>query len=278
MQWSLMVFPPLAWLIATLLGTRWALREHRKERKVWHDLFERAVAGATSGLGVVEGTVAEAEQVEAPFSGRPCVASYVELIGRVRQADAWVYRRLRVRSEGSFVVTTADGEDVTVEFERAQPILPPALEDTDTLAASIRAWTGSGDRAPERVQAWVTALEDEALWNEYFNPSRDTLFKAAKVTCVEHRIEPGRPVTVIGAMHTDEVGRRTVHAGGASLFFGRDTLEAERRRVQRLPIVSEFIGALLGGLVVAGLVGFLLSSVLASVAPEAPEPVEAPAP
>lgn len=261
MPWPFLVFPPAVGLIVGVLALRWALSEHRKERVRWQQLIDRKPNDA-SAFQVIEGEVVAHETLEASFSGRSCAAYRAELIGRTHHMNEYTYQRLAAQTVGTFTVKTPQGTTVEVDFDGAQVILPPDLVGSENLSASVRAYSGGGDRAPDRVQEWATGLGNEQLWNEYFNPSRDKLFKAAQVVCLEHRIEPGRQVVLAGDVTVSEDGQTTIAAGPEGLFFGVGTLASERKRIATLPVAGELFGAVMGGVIAAAVTGGLIAAFL----------------
>lgn len=260
MHWAFFVFPPAVGVIAAVVGLRWALGEYRQERARWQQLLAR-VPTDSSLFQVIEGEVVASESLEAPFSGRTCAAYRAELIGRTHHAGEYHYRSLGTEAVGAFAVKTADGRMLDVDFDGAQVILPPELVGSENLSASVRAYSGSGDRAPDRIQAWASEA-GEQVWGEYFNPARDKIFKAAQVVCLEHRLEHGQQVVLAGDVTTSEDGHELIAAGPEGLFFGSGSLASERKRIATLPIASELFGAVMGGVIAAAMTGALLAAFL----------------
>jgi hypothetical protein len=277
MHWPFFVFPPAVGIAVVVLGLRWALKEHRQDRRRWTQLLERTTSDS-SAFQVIEGEVVAHEALDAPFSGRTCAAYRADLIGRTHHMNEYTYRRLAAETVGAFEVKTADGRTIEVDFDGAQVILPPDLVGSENLSASVRAYSGGGDRAPDRVQAWASELSDEALWNEYFNPTRDKIFKAAQVVCLEHRLEQGQQVVLAGDVTVSEGGQLTIMAGPEGLFFGSGSLASERKRIATLPVASELFGAVMGGVIAAALTGGLLAAFLPKDTPAESPPVEHSAP
>lgn len=276
MPWPLLVFPPAVGLVVVVLGLRWALKEHRQERARWQQLLERA-PNDSSPFQVIEGEVVAHETLEAAFSGRPCAAYRAELIGRTHHMNEYTYQLLAAQTVGTFTVKTAQGT-IDVDFDQARVILPADLVGSENLSASVRAYSGGGDRAPDRVQQWATELGNEQLWHEYFNPSRDKLFKAAQVVCLEHRVEPGQQVVLAGDVTVSEDGQATMAAGAEGLFFGLGSLATERKRISTLPIAGELFGAVMGGVIAAALTGAVVSAFLPKAPPDQPPASERQAP
>jgi hypothetical protein len=261
MHWAFAVFPPLVGVAVVVLGLRWALTEHREERRRWLSLldFDR---GALSPFQVFEGVVVEGPTETASFSNEPCVASRSELIGRTHFANEYTYQRLAVEASGVFTLQTVDGRTVQVEFDDANPVMPPDLVGSENASPVIRRYAGGGDSAPEHVQAWAEAHVDDQVWRTYFEPSRDKVFTAAKVICLEHRITPGQRVVIAGDVSETEDGRTVVSAGPQGLFFALGSLEAERKRVARLPVESELFGAVMAGVLAAAVTGGVVAAFL----------------
>ncbi len=277
MHWPFFVFPPAVGLVAVVLGLRWALKEHQQERRRWTRLLERTT-NDSSAFQVIEGEVVAHEVLDASFSGRTCAAYRADLIGRTHHLNEYQYQQLATETVGAFAVKTADGRIIDVDFDGAQVILPPELVGSENLSASVRAYSGGGDRAPDRVQAWASELGDEQLWNEYFNPTRDKVFKAAQVVCLEHRLEQGQQVVLAGDVTVSEGGQMTLLSGPEGLFFGSGSLASERKRIATLPIASELFGAVMGGVIAAALTGALLAAFLPKDTTGQPPAVERAAP
>lgn len=277
MHWAFLVFPPIVGVGAAILALRWALTEHRLERARWQRLLERTPSDS-SAFQVIEGEVVPHETLDASFSGRTCAAYRAELIGRTHHLNEYTYQLLAAETVGTFTVKTPQGTLVDVDFDGARVILPPELVGSENLSASMRAYSGGGDRAPSRVQEWATGLGNEQLWNEYFNPSRDKLFKAAQVVCLEHRVEPGQQVVLAGDVTVSDDGQASMAAGAEGLFFGSGTLASERKRIATLPIAGELFGAVMGGVIAAAMTGGLIAAFLPKDAPAEPPAIERPAP
>ena len=269
MPWAFLVFPPAVGITVAVLVLRWALTEHRLERVKWQQLLQR-VPSDSSAFQVIEGELVPHQALDAPFSGRTCAAYRAELIGRTHHLNEYTYQLLAAETVGTFTVKTPQGTLVDVDFDGARVILALEMVGSENLNSSVRAYSGGGDRAPDRIQAWASELGNQQLWNEYFNPSRDKLFKAAQVVCLEHRLESGQQVVLAGDLTVSEEGQATMTAGPEGLFFGSGTLASERKRIATLPIAGELFGAVMGGVIAAAMTGGLLAAFLPKTTQQPP--------
>lgn len=255
------IVPALVGLAVGALALNWALTEHRVERLPWKRLLEQRLDLRASGIGVFEGVVLEQDdQLEAPFSGKPCLAYRVELVGRTHHLNEYTYQTLFSHSEGNFSVKSADVQ-VMVDFAHASELLPPSQLEKPDLPARMRLFGGSGDRAPERIQKYFADLGNAGLWNRFFNPNRDKVFEAAQVYCLEHRVEADEALVLAGQLTVAD-DHHSLAASEQGLFFGRGSLESERQRAARLPIAGELFGAVMAAVIAAGLTGLVLSIAL----------------
>lgn len=250
---------PVVGIVVGFLALRWALGSHRRERAPWLSLLsgadprELAVDGnASDGGGAIS-------PIEAPFTGRKCIAFHIEIIVQEHFGNQVTWTRAFEDGVGRFFVESADGRRTEVDFAGGQMIFPPSLSNYSKLALAAKPGTifeGTIDRAPPNLGWFVQRLPADEQ-QIVLRPSGQ-LVGGKRLYFNERIVVPGDKVVAAGPRDDEGTLRGTDHAN-VSLGFGN--IDTERARIAKLPVASEAFGAVMGGIIALAVVEMLVGMI-----------------
>lgn len=238
------------WLVGIIVGIgaaigtlRWALREHRAERKPWLDLL-----GSSAVDGIADDGAGTIPPLTAPFTGRPCLGYLLEIVVEEPNVNEKTFYRAFTDGRGQLALRGHDGRPLgRFDLGGGGIIFPTPLEEYGKYSSSLTNETvfhGTMDRAPWQLAAFVQRLDpgvQELVWR----PSQ--MLGGKRVYFNERIVVPGQPIVVAGSP------ARVAHG----------TVASERARVGKLPVASELFGAIMAGVIACAFVNMLLAMTVA---------------
>ncbi|MFO0668619.1 MAG: hypothetical protein U0235_03180 [Polyangiaceae bacterium] len=261
----LFILGPIVGVAVFFLGLRWALGSHRRERAPWLSLLDTPAAAASGAPGVLEGFADDAggaiAPMEAPMTGRACMAFHVEIITQEQFANTTTWRRVFEDARGQALLRGPAGEPRGhVDLTGAGVIFPPSLDQYTKLAAVVGPETvfqGTIDRAPPRV-GWFVQMLPPDVQHMIARPSGQ-LVGGKRVYFNERIVVPGQPLVVGGRASPGPHGLSLSPSHGDPVVFALGTVASERARVAKLPVAGEAFGAFFGGVIACALVEMVAS-------------------
>ncbi len=268
MIWAL---GPLLGVVAAVLALQWALRSQRRERQPWLDLLASRGTDAAphGGLGTLDGIANDGQgtirPVEAPFSRRRCMAFHIEVITQEQFGNQTTWERVFEDGVGYCYVAGPDGQPRgEVSLQGAQMIFPTPLTAFKKLSLTGTRETvfqGTMKQAPPHI-AWFVQTLPPAIQQQIWRPSGQ-LVGGKRVYFNERVVVPGDPIVAAGTCAWGPHGVSVTSAGERGVSLGLGTLDGERARVAKLPVLDEVFGALLAGGLVVALVEMVVSMLAA---------------
>jgi hypothetical protein len=255
----LFLLGPLFGIIAGVLALRWALGSHRKDRAPW----VRLLADASPGTHAVDGIADDGgaiEPIDAPFSGRKCMAFHIEIIVQEQFGNSTSWTRAFEDGVGHFFVAAPDGRRADVDFAGGQMILPPDLTDYRKITMSEKQGTifeGTIDRAPPHLGWFVQRLPQDAQ-HIVLRASRQ-LIGGKRLYFNERIVVPGDKVVLAGAARDEGDTFKVASSQSQSVSLGFGDLASERSRVAKLPVAGEAFGAVIAGVIALALVEMIVA-------------------
>lgn len=227
---------PVIGAVVCGLALEWALRAHRRERRPWLDLLSRSVDGVATDAG---GTL---PAIRAPFSGRPCLGYVIDVVVQESFLNRTTSQRVHRDGAGRLLLVAIDGSPrAEIDLTRAQPLFPSSPESYAKPSMPVETvFQGPMERAPAHLVSFVQTLAPSVqrlLWR----PNANVYGK--RVHFNERVVVPGQSIVAVDG------------------FLGFGTIDAERRRISKLPMAGELFGAIAGGLVALGVVEAIVSVV-----------------
>ncbi|MDB4997085.1 MAG: hypothetical protein JWM74_4517 [Myxococcaceae bacterium] len=258
---------PLLGIVAAVLALQWAMRSHRRDRAPWLALLgvRAPDAAAAGGLGALDGVANDGNgaihPLDAPFSRRKCMAFHIEVVTQEQFGDETTWERVFEDGVGRCLLAGPDGQPRgEVDLQGARMIFPTPLTSYKKLSLTGTRETvfqGTMEQAPPHLAWFVQQLSPEVL-QQIWRPSQQ-LIGGKRVFFNERIVLPGDHVVAAGHCERGPVGVRVRSTDDAPVALGFGTLESERARVGRLPILDEAFGAVLGGGVVCAVVEMVVS-------------------
>lgn len=161
------------WLVGIIVGIgaaigtlRWALREHRAERKPWLDLL-----GSSAVDGIADDGAGTIPPLTAPFTGRPCLGYLLEIVVEEPNVNEKTFYRAFTDGGGQLALRGHDGRPLgRFDLGGGGIIFPTPLEEYGKYSSSLTNETvfhGTMDRAPWQLAAFVQRLDpgvQELVW------------------------------------------------------------------------------------------------------------------
>lgn len=255
----LFLLGPVVGIVAAVLALRWALGSHKKDRAPWIALLangstsNRAVDGIAGDGGVIE-------PIDAPFSGRKCMAFHIEIIVQEQFGNSTTWTRAFEDGVGHFFVTTPEGQRADVDFAGGQMILPPDLTDYRKLTLTEKQGTiyeGTIDRAPPHLGWFVQRLPQDA--QHIVLRGSQQLVGGKRLYFNERIVVPGDKVVAAGAATIEESVSKLASSQRQAVSLGFGDLTTERARVAKLPVAGEAFGAVIAGVLALALVEMVVA-------------------
>lgn len=260
----LFILGPIVGIAVAFGALRWALKSHRTERAPWLALLERPAPHVPPGTeGVVDGFADDGGSgpIEAPMTGRPCMAFHLEIITQEQFGNTTTWRRVFEDARGGAFVRGPQGEPrAHVDFGGAGVMFAPSLDEYTKLAAVVGPETvfqGTLDRAPPRI-GWFVQMLPPDVQHMIARPSGQ-LVGGKRVYFNERIVVPRQPVVIAGRVAPGPQGFEMTPTAAGRVFFGFGSIESERARIAKLPIAGEAFGAVLGGVIACALVEMVAS-------------------
>lgn len=260
---------PLVGIAVVVLGLRWAMRSHQRERQPWLDLLavSAADAAASGGVGAIDGVASDGAgaipPTPAPFTGRPCLGFHIEIITQETYGNQTTWHRAFEDGYGALQLVGPDGAvRANVDLESAGVMFPTQLTAYTKLSLVHTPETifhGPLNAMPPHLVGFVQRLPAE-VQELVFRPGQQLFQGGKRVYFNERIIVPGQPVVVAGPCVP---GPHGVHLGPTdndAVSFASGSLASERQRIAKLPVLDEAFGAVMAGViataVVEGIVAF----------------------
>jgi hypothetical protein len=266
MIWAL---GPIVGVLAGFLALRWALRSHRADRRPWLALIATSGAEAASrgGVGAIDGIAAElgaAPALDAPFSGRKCVAFHIEIIEQDHQGNRIEWNRVFEDGAGEFAVISPAGQPVgAVNFRGGSILFPTPLTAFRKLAARSKetVFQGALEAAPPHLQWFVRQLPPDI--RAQLGRSGGVL-GTKRLYFNERIVVPCERVVVAGHCESGPNGVNVFSVPEVAVALGFGDLASERARLQRLPVGEEAFGAVFAGVLACGATEMLVAMFFAN--------------
>jgi hypothetical protein len=258
---------PLVGVMVVVGGLRWALRSHRRERAPWLALLSVPAHNAApqGGLGALDGLALDVGQppLQAPFTGRACLAYHVEIITQEEFGDSTTWNRIFQDAHGEITLGGPDGAARgTADLSGAEMLFPASLDAYTKLSMVTDASTvfqGSPNQTPAHLVAYVQRLPPE-VQHVIVRPSQQ-LVGGKRLYFNERIVLPGQSVVVAGACQATHNGLHVHPTSQRPVYFRPGTLHDERARIAKLPVAGEAFGAVMGGVIACAVVEMIVAMI-----------------
>lgn len=262
------ILGPIVGVLAAIFALRWALRSHRDDRQPWLHLLATpgAEAAMRGGVGAIDGTARElgGAALDAPFSGRKCVAFHIEIVEQDHQGNQIAWQRAFEDGVGQFAVFTPTGHPVgAVNFRGGSMLFPTPLTAFRKLAARAKetVFKGPLEAAPPHLRWFVGQLPPD-VQVQLSRPSGGIL--GQKILYFNERVVvPGEHVVVAGHCEHGANGLNVFSVPDVPAVLGFGDLVSERARIRRLPVADEAFGAGLAAVLAGGFAEMLVAIFIA---------------